>query len=659
MKIGKTFLFMILSILWLSPTSHSQTAKRPMTVADVLKVKSVFDTQISPDGKWILFGVSEADLKENCFNADLWLVSSNGGEPIRMTYNSASESNWQWSPDGKRIAFLSDRQKQGLAQIYLLSMNGGEAEQLTTNPTAIQFFLWSPDGNKIAYLAQEPPTPEQDRKQREKEDASVVDRDFHFTHLWLLEIATKKITQLTRGPFQINSFSWSPDGKEIVFSHQPTPKVQDLYHADISLVTVDGTVVKMLIQRPGFDINPQFSPDGKKIAFVSQAEDTTWYGNSYLCVFDRKHEKTITVTGGFDNQIGNYGWTKDGNAFYFVASNQTDNFIWSVAGGGGNPKPFTALPGVSTGFSLSADGKWLSFIHHDGAMPPEVFVTATSKFAPRKLTSLHGYLSEFVLSKPEIIHWRARDGKTIEGLLYKPVGYQQDQRVPLLTVVHGGPAGSYLNSFATGYVYPYQVFAGQGCALLLPNPRGSGTYGYAFRKANYRDWGGEDYWDIQCGIDSLIQKGIADPQRLAIMGWSYGGFMTAWTITQTDRFKAASVGAGVTNLYSFTGATDIPEFMNSYWGAWPWNDPELFRSHSALYHIKNVKTPTLIQHGEADMRVPIAQGRELYMGLKKNGVATEFVIYPRQLHRIGEPRLLLDAMRRNVEWMNKWILGQK
>jgi len=417
--------------------------------------------------------------------------------------------------------------------------------------------------------------------------------------------------------------------------------------------------VTTIIQRPGFDSNPKFSPNGKKIAFISQDEDTTWYGNSYLCVFDRKKEKITKVSGSFDNQIGDYCWDKEGDFFYFVASDKTNNFIWTIAAGGGNPKPFTNLPGVNTGFSLSQDGKWFSFIRHNGGNPPEVYVTATGKFAPQKLTTLHGYLAEFELSVPEIIRWSARDGKAIEGLLYKPLDYQPGQQVPLLTVVHGGPAGAYLNSFATGYVYPYQVFTGKGYAILLPNPRGSGTYGYAFRKANYRDWGGEDYWDIQRGIDTVIQMGIADPQKLAIMGWSYGGFMTAWTITQTDRFKAASVGAGVTNLYSFTGETDIPEFMNSYWGSWPWSDPELFRSHSALYHIKNVKTPTLIQHGEADVRVPIAQGRELYMGLKKSGVTTEFVIYPRQPHGIGEPKLLLDAMRRNVAWMDKWILDQK
>jgi dipeptidyl aminopeptidase/acylaminoacyl peptidase len=310
---------------------------------------------------------------------------------------------------------------------------------------------------------------------------------------------------------------------------------------------------------------------------------------------------------------------------------------------------------VNSSFSLSADGRLLSFIHHDGKTPPDVYLTDARKFAPRKLTTLHTYLDSFQLAYPEIIRWKGRDGMVIEGLLFKPLHYKTGQRVPLITVVHGGPAGYYLNAFYSGYVYPYQVFAAKGYAVLLPNPRGSGNYGYAFRKANFKDWGGEDYWDIMRGVDSVIVMGVAHPDSLAIMGWSYGGYMTSWIITQTDRFKAASVGAGVTNLYSFTGQTDIPEFMKSYWGVWPWDDPQLYQGRSAVYHIQNMKTPTLIQHGEADARVPIAQGRELYIGLKKMGVPVKFVIYPRQPHGIREPRLLMDAMRRNLEWVERWL----
>ncbi|HHM24260.1 MAG TPA: S9 family peptidase, partial [Bacteroidetes bacterium] len=516
-----------------------------------------------------------------------------------------------------------------------------------------------PDGKKIAFLAREPLTEEQKKKREHRDDAKVVDKEFRYTHLWVIDLATKKSKQITKGRFNVDSFDWSPDGKTLVFSHRPTPKVPDIFNADISTISAKGGKMTPLVRRKGYDTNPLYSPDGKKVAFISQDGDTTWYSNSYICVVDVKKGKIVNVSRRFDNPIQDFTWTPDGNAFYFIGGRKTNMHIWKISSRGGKPKLISTMPGVNSSFSLSRDGRWLSFIHHDGKTPPDVYLTAARKFAPRRLTHMHTYLDSFKLSAPEIISWTGRDGRVIEGLLYRPIGARQGEKVPLLTVVHGGPAGYYLNAFSTGYVYPYQVFAGKGYAVLLPNPRGSGNYGYEFRRANFRDWGGEDYWDIMRGIDKVIAMGLADGNRLGIMGWSYGGYMTSWIITQTDRFKAASVGAGVTNLYSFTGQTDIPEFMKSYWGAWPWEDPAIYRKHSAMYHIKNAKTPTLIQHGEQDARVPIAQGRELYVGLKKLGVPVKFVIYPRQPHGIREPKLVRDAMRRNVAWMDHWILGKE
>jgi dipeptidyl aminopeptidase/acylaminoacyl peptidase len=632
--------------------------KRPMTIRDVLQIRSVFDTQLSPDGKWILFGVRQVNLKKNRFNTDIWMIRSTGGDPIRLTYSLASERNWRWSPDGGKIAFISRRNKH--AQIYLLSMEGGEAEQLTEFESDIRAFRWSPDGGKIAFLAQEPLKPEEKKKRERKDDARVVDRDFRYTHLWVIDVNTKEVKQLTRGQMQVDNFDWSPDGKKIVFSHRPTPRVPDHFNADLSIVTLKTGKIEQLVSRPGYDTNPLFSPNGKAVAFLSQDGDTTWYSNSYICVIDLKKRKIRNVTRQFDNPIQDYRWADNGKAFVFVGGERTNMHLWRISARGGRPRKLTAqFPGVNSSFSLSADGRLLSFIHHDGKTPPDVYLTDARKFAPRKLTTLHTYLDSFQLAYPEIIRWKGRDGMVIEGLLFKPLHYKTGQRVPLITVVHGGPAGYYLNAFYSGYVYPYQVFAAKGYAVLLPNPRGSGNYGYAFRKANFKDWGGEDYWDIMRGVDSVIDMGVAHPDSLAIMGWSYGGYMTSWIITQTDRFKAASVGAGVTNLYSFTGQTDIPEFMKSYWGVWPWDDPQLYQGRSAVYHIQNVKTPTLIQHGEADARVPIAQGRELYIGLKKMGVPVKFVIYPRQPHGIREPRLLMDAMRRNLEWVERWLRGRE
>jgi dipeptidyl aminopeptidase/acylaminoacyl peptidase len=278
----------------------------------------------------------------------------------------------------------------------------------------------------------------------------------------------------------------------------------------------------------------------------------------------------------------------------------------------------------------------------------------------RPLTRLNGWTAEYATLRKEPLRWKGADGMEMEGLLVRPAGASPGRKVPLLTIVHGGPAGVFSNGFNVRRgVYPVQLFAQAGYAVLLPNPRGSGGYGEVFRKANLRDWGEKDYEDILAGVDALIDSGLADPGRLGIMGWSYGGFMTSRVITKTKRFKAASVGAGVTDTISFTGVADIPPFMRSYFGAWPWEDPALYASRTAIYNARGITTPTLIQHGEADARVPISQGWELYVALKEQGVPVEFVTYPRQGHGITEPRLIKDAMRRNLDWFERWIKGEQ
>jgi dipeptidyl aminopeptidase/acylaminoacyl peptidase len=268
-------------------------------------------------------------------------------------------------------------------------------------------------------------------------------------------------------------------------------------------------------------------------------------------------------------------------------------------------------------------------------------------------------LPSIALGRTEVVSWKAPDGKPIEGLLTYPVGYVAGARVPLVVMVHGGPTGVFVRSY-TGAPSPYSVagFATHGFAVLRCNVRGSGGYGREFRYANYKDWGGGDYQDILSGVDALVAKGVADPDRLGIMGWSYGGYMTSWVITQTKRFKAASVGAGVTNLMSFTGTADIPSFIPDYFGGEYWDNFDAWRARSAMFNVKGVTTPTLIQHGESDRRVPISQGYELYNALKRQGVTTKMVVYPRQPHGIQEPKLMLDAMTRNLEWFDRYVLGR-
>lgn len=272
---------------------------------------------------------------------------------------------------------------------------------------------------------------------------------------------------------------------------------------------------------------------------------------------------------------------------------------------------------------------------------------------------MNPFVSDLSLGKIELVKWKNKtDGLELDGLLLTPPGYTPGKSYPLLLVIHGGPAGAFQTSFALRRgAYPVQAFASQGYVVFMPNPRGSGGYGEHFRKANIKDWGYSDYNDIQDGVDELVARGIADKDRLGVMGWSYGGFMTSWTITQTQRFKAASVGAGVTNLFSMYGTTDIPPFQESYFGARPWEDRELYAKHSAMSFVDKVTTPTLIQHGTEDRRVPISQGEELYTALRSRGATVEMVKYPRSQHGLSEPKLIRDSMMRNLEWFDRYVMG--
>jgi dipeptidyl aminopeptidase/acylaminoacyl peptidase len=300
-------------------------------------------------------------------------------------------------------------------------------------------------------------------------------------------------------------------------------------------------------------------------------------------------------------------------------------------------------------------------------MPSEVFVSPTDKFKPSRLTRTNSFLSDIELGETEVIRWKSNDGMEIEGLLIKPVGSKPGERYPLLTYVHGGPSGKFGISFSPqiggsspiqGETYPLHVLAGQGFAIFLPNPRGSYGYGESFRRANVNDWGYGDYLDIISGIDHLIEKGVADPDRLGIMGRSYGGYMTSWIITQTTRFKAASLGAGMSNLISFYGQTDIPGYMEFYFSGDPWTRADVYTKRSPLTHAMNITTPTLIQHGEKDARVPLPQAWEFYRALKKRNVPVEFIIYPGQGHSVQKPKFQVEMMRRNLEWFTRWLKGQ-
>ncbi|MDH5714512.1 MAG: S9 family peptidase [Candidatus Aminicenantes bacterium] len=630
--------------------------KRPVTIEDIFTLKDIREVELSPDGSSILYVVSVADFKENTYNTDIWKIPSSGGEPIQMTTNAKRDYHPRWSPDGSMVAFLSNR--DGMTQIWLISSFAGEAYQLTDSKTGISTFAWSPCGKKIAYLAPQPPTKEEERRKKEKEDVIMVEKNFKMNCLWLVDVTTREGKQLTRGDFHINSFDCTPKGGEIAFSAQPTPKVSDSFNSDLYLISLKESETRKLVERPGPDSSPRWSPDGKMIAFISQDGKTDWFVNSYICVVPAAGGTPVNISQSFDEQVNLFHWCPEGKNIFFLGPTTVAFNLFSIPATGGKPQRITSGEFVYGNFSFSRDFSKVAFTRQSPSEPEELYTSDFPRFSPHKLTDLNPQIRDLALGETSLVHWKSVDGWDMEGLLIKPVGYQPGNKYPLLTVIHCEPTDCFVYDFALRRTaYPVQVFAGEGYAIFLPNPRGSGNYGEEFRSANYRDWGGKDYQDIMTGVDYLIKEGIADPDRLGVMGWSYAGYMTSWVITQTDRFKAASVGAGLPNLYSFYGQTDVPEFMESYFGGPPWEEMKVYLDHSAMYHIGKAVTPTLIQHGAEDQRVPLSQSKELYQGLKRNNVPVEFVIYPRQPHGIQEPKLQNDAMKRNLDWFNKWLRG--
>jgi dipeptidyl aminopeptidase/acylaminoacyl peptidase len=641
--------------------------RKPVTIDDLMKVRNVLDPHISPDGSEVAYVVSVIDEDKGKYNSDLWLVTIKDKKTVQLTRRPGRDDTPRWSPDGKTIGYISDR--SGTAQVWLLPRTGGDPRQATRHATPVTEFAWSADGKQIAFLAKDADTDEDKKRQQDRGDVHVIDRHQKNSHLHAVEITTNKSKRLTEGNFHVTSFSWSPDGKRIAYAAKPTPAFEDDKNSDIFLLTIADGKSKPLVKRKGADALPKFSPDGKSVAFLSRGGSDDPLDNMGLCVVAVEVGEPRSLSATHDGAIlgaaESYEWGPDSETIYYTSSRATLRSLSKISTQpNAEVKAITPPTAIEDRLSLSSDGKRIAYLRENPASPNEVWFSeiGDNGGSPVRLTDTNPQLQKLALASVELMRYKSKDGLEIEGLLVKPVGYNPGQRYPTIAYIHGGPAGQFAQGFALypstipqASRYPVQAMAGKGYVIFCPNPRGSGSYGAKFRKMNVRDWGGADFDDIIAGIDELINKGIADPDRLGIMGWSYGGFMTGWAITQTDRFKAASFGAGLTNLMSFYGQTDIPSFLERYWGGTPWEQKEIYEKHSAMTFIKNVRTPTLIQHGEKDERVPLAQSQELYAALKRRGVPVEMAVYPRQGHNVLEPRLQRDVLTRNLEWFERWL----
>ncbi len=633
-----------------------------LTIEDYATLPQPSSPRWSPDGKRIAYVLTKADLEKSAYDSNVWIIDADGKNDRQLTYARGADFRPRWSPDGKRIAFVSDR--DGKNAIWLLDPDGGEARKLFDAPTPVRELEWSPDGKSIAFSRLDEPSPEEEKRTKEKDDARVVGEGRRRVHLYVADVDTGNIRPLTSGAFSIWTFQWSPAGTEIAFDRGPGTGLDDLYRTDIYTVNVATGEMKPLVVRRGSDRSPVYSSDGKWLAFTTWGGVHDWLVEQEVHVIPAGGGESRSVSKAYDRTPEAIFWS--GSHLWIEGPYGTTTQLYRVNADGSGWTDTTSVPGV-IGDANVHRGR-ASYIYQSPSEPPELFVEK------KQLTHHNDAVRTRQLGETRLIRWKnPKDGLEIEGLLTLPVGYSRIRaqgagdraqegppqalssalssgRVPLLTFVHGGPASRFDQGYLgyLGHVYAPQVLAAHGFAVLRPNPRGTGGYGGAFRRANRNDWGGMDWIDINAGIDKVIADGIADPERLGLMGWSYGGFMAAWAIGHSERFQAISVGAPVVDLLSFHGTADIRDYIPSYFGPAP-ASLDTLRAHSPLWHLKKTSAKVLIQHGEADDRVPLSQGTMLYRMLDELGVDVTMVTYPRTPHAPREPKLRMDIMRRNLE----------
>jgi dipeptidyl aminopeptidase/acylaminoacyl peptidase len=629
------------------------------TVDQILSLKRAGSPEISPDGRWVAYTIRDTNWDDNAYETEIWLAEVATGASRQLTNAKKSSQSPAWSSDGSKLAFISDRTDK--RQVYVISPQGGEAEALTTLEDGVTAFAWSPDGKTIAYTATEAkPAAVKDRDKKYGE-FQVVEQDHRMTHLFALELATRATRTLTTGAFTVGSFSWSPDGKSIAFDHRVNPELKNGGSADISIVTVADASVRKLVTQDGPDSHPVWSPDGARIAFeTAMANPAFFYTNSVIATVAASGGAPAVLSAAFDEDPQIVGWKPNG--LYFAASARTSAYLYRLDP---DSKAISKQPApdqtVNSSFSLSKDGQTIACLRAGARTMSELFVVSGLGGTPqeKKLTDMSAQAASWPSGTLEVVSWKSQDGATIEGVLHKPADFDASKKYPLLVVIHGGPTGISRAVPFTSTIYPIDVWVPRGVLVLEPNYRGSAGYGGKFRALNVRNLGVGDAWDVLSGVDSLIARGIVDAAKVGTMGWSQGGYISAFLATHdAARFKAISVGAGISDWMTYYVNTDITPFTRQYLKATPWDDPEIYAKTSPITYIKQAKTPTLIQHGATDQRVPLPNAFELYHGLQDNHVPTKLIVYQGfggVGHGPSKPKSNRATMDHNLEWFDQYM----
>ena len=662
--------------LAVTSTLHAQTPARAFTLDDLAKLKSVSDPERSPDGKWVAYTVSGTDTEKDKRDSDVWMVSWDGSEQIRLTSSKDSESNPQWSPDGKYLAFLTSRgnddeddekknKKKG-TQVWLLNRAGGEAEKLTDIEGDIEDYAWSPDSKRMVLVISDADPSDDPEKmegwKRKTKPPIVIDR-YAFkndqsgylgklrTHLYLFDIAGKKSEQITSGDFDDRSAAWSPDGARIAFVSERGKDPDRTNNPDIFVIDAKAgaTAVRLTTFAGPDEGKPAWSPDGKTIAYVQGDEPRYYaYNLSRLAVIPATGGTPRVLTESLDRAVSSPVWTTDGKAILVIVEDDRAQYLARVPSSGGAVEPLTTGRRVVNSPSLGSDGG-AAIVASTSSEPYEVFAVEDGKL--RKLTSQNAWSAGVAFAKVEDVTFTTRDGATVNGLLSRPATAPAGEKLPLILWIHGGPNGQDDHAFDDEREY----FAANGYAVLQVNYRGSSGRGSKHQKAIYADWGNLEVVDLLAGVDWAIKSGAADPERLGIGGWSYGGILTDYTIATDPRFKAANSGAGSALQLSMYGSDQYIMQYETELGP-PWKSQDLWIKVSyPFFHADRIKTPTLFMASEKDFNVPVVGAEQMYQALRSNGVDTQLVIYPDQHHGVRVPSYVRDRFERRLAWFDKYL----
>ncbi len=635
--------------------------RRLLTVDDIFAVKSVGDPRVSPDGQWVAYTVSQMDAEKDAADTDIWMTPLGGGDALRLTTSDKSESQPRWSPDGRHLGFVSSRDGDK-SQVWLLPRAGGEAVRLTDFPGGVSSFEWSPDSTRLAVVATDPDPDAETKADESKAPKPIVVTRRQFkrdgrgylndlrSHVYVFDLDTKQAEQLTDGPYDDSAPVWSPDGRSIAFVSNRTEDPDANQNSDVFVVTATpGGTPRALTTSDGSDSSPAFTPDGRFVVYsAGGAPEDIWYATNNIAVVPVAGGAPRVLTPGLDRNVSSPTPTPDGEAVMFTIEDAGNTHLARVPLAGGAIDRIVAGDRNVGRFDVGRTGA-IALLESGAAYPPEVFTIRDGQL--ERVTHVNdAFLSGIRLGTVERFRSTSADGTPIDGFLTRPPGAETARKLPAILRIHGGP----VSQFQTSFSFEWQLLAAEGYAVIAANPRGSSGRGRDFSRAIWADWGNKDFTDVMGAVDHVVAMGVADPDRLGVGGWSYGGILTNYVITKTNRFKAAISGASEVNYTANYGHDHYQIQWEKELGL-PWRNTDLWLRLSPFFQVDNVTTPTLVMGGASDWNVPIQNSEQLYQALRRRGIDTQLIVYPGQGHGISRPSYQKDRYERYIAWYDTYL----